>query len=543
VPKRLIEFNGVLFQAIEGAPYLYDYYYIFDQINDGKVNATEHYRTLCAEDLFFLTFFVLKIPCANHPFWIQACRDVNEGPKDRTLDLWGREHGKSTIITIGETIQKCLKSDGACEERCCILSYNKTTAEAFLRSIKSVFEQSSFLKAVYPDILYQKPESESPQWSVETGIVLKRKGFYKEATVEAWGLVDGQPTGRHYTHRVYDDIVTPDLIRTPERLQTVSNAFDISQNLGAEGGTCRVVGTTYHYDDTLCYLKSQKDPIAGGAVWYVREKPSVEPRSFSGKPVFLSEARINLFKMNRLNFASQHLLDPQPAELQKLNPNMLIEMDQTLFPPRLYQFLIIDPAGRKPGKDSWAIGLLGVHPFKDDIGASDVYIKELIVEPMDYQRAMNLIVQMYIRAGRVAKVAIENPANASWDIHLINALKAKGKFVSVEAGTLVLLTHGGRSKDFRIESSLVWPLNNGKIHISTSVPAATREKLKEEMQRFPYWHDDGIDMCAYLYDLIKDYRFPSVEAAGRRIPDRWDRARERQRRAQRENISDKWLYA
>ncbi|MGA2467632.1 MAG: hypothetical protein ABSH06_25210, partial [Thermodesulfobacteriota bacterium] len=58
-----------------------------------------------------------------------------------------------------------------------------------------------------------------------------------------------------------------------------------------------------------------------------------------------------------------------------------------------------------------------------------------------------------------------------------------------------------------IESALAWPLNNGKLHVSKAVPYAYRERLKWEMEKFPFWHDDGLDALSYLYDIIKDFRF------------------------------------
>jgi len=27
------------------------------------------------------------------------------------------------------------------------------------------------------------------------------------------------------------------------------------------------------------------------------------------------------------------------------------------------------------------------------------------------------------------------------------------------------------------------------------------------MEKFPFWHDDGLDALSYLYDIIKDFRF------------------------------------
>ena len=62
-----------------------------------------------------------------------------------------------------------------------------------------------------------------------------------------------------------------------------------------------------------------------------------------------------------------------------------------------------------------------------------------------------------------------------------------------------------------IEAALSWPLNNGKIHYSLSIPAAYLERLKMEMTNFPVWYDDGLNALAYLYDVLKDYAFGMAE--------------------------------
>jgi hypothetical protein len=94
--------------------------------------------------------------------------------------------------------------------------------------------QTSTCKDLFPDVLYKKPQVESPKWSLDSGIIVKRKTNPKEATVEAWGLVDGQPTGKHFSHQVYDDVVTLEsrsrrLTRSPRR----HGAWEMSLNLGS----------------------------------------------------------------------------------------------------------------------------------------------------------------------------------------------------------------------------------------------------------------------------------------------------------------------
>jgi hypothetical protein len=102
----------------------------------------------------------------------------------------------------------------------------KPIAQAFLAQIKGEFETNELLKGVYPDVLYRNPRTLGPdgrpaKWSLERGLTVKRKGNPKEATIEAHGLIDGQPTSRHFQLHIYDDVVTQDYLseeRASERL-------------------------------------------------------------------------------------------------------------------------------------------------------------------------------------------------------------------------------------------------------------------------------------------------------------------------------------
>ena len=78
-------------------------------------------------------------------------------------------------------------------------------------------ESTEKLKALFPDLLWANPQKQAPKWSEDDGIIVKRKGNPKESTVEAWGLVDGQPTSKHYGTRIYNDVVTRESVYTPAR--------------------------------------------------------------------------------------------------------------------------------------------------------------------------------------------------------------------------------------------------------------------------------------------------------------------------------------
>ena len=110
---------------------------------------------------------------------------------------------KSTIITFGYSIFRILNDP---EVTIGIFSHTRPAAKGFLDWIKREFESNALLLECFPDILYANPQKESPRWSLDDGIIVKRQTNPKECTVEAWGLVDSMPTGRHYSERVYDDV-------------------------------------------------------------------------------------------------------------------------------------------------------------------------------------------------------------------------------------------------------------------------------------------------------------------------------------------------
>lgn len=255
----------------------------------------------CRNDLYFLMRYGMDRPFMEHPWFFARCREVEASP-DGHLDLWAREHGKSLTITIGKTIQDILINP---DITIGIFSHTRPIAKSFLRVIKREFENNGKLKEWFPEILYDNPEKQSDKWAEDQGLIVKRKSNPPECTVEAHGLVDGMPTGRHFQLRVYDDVVTGDSVSTPEQMQKTIDALDMSNNLGKIGGVRRMIGTRYKMGD------SYDEYIKRGVV-KPRIYPATENGRADGMPVFFTEEQWDdkIRDMSPAIIASQMLQNP-----------------------------------------------------------------------------------------------------------------------------------------------------------------------------------------------------------------------------------------
>lgn len=488
--------------------YKHNYEAIFRDIANGRLELIPTLRELIKNDLFFIVYFVMEIPTANHPFIVEKCRMVEDGPKSHTLDVWAREHFKSTIITVGETIKEIVNNP---EKTHAIFSFRKSAAEQFLDGIRKTLEKPIMVQC-FPDILYERPDTEAPRWSLQNGIVVKRNSVSRrEATVAAFGLIEGMPIGGHYDRRVYDDIETADLAKNPDQLNLCYSQFEMSDYLGTDGGTKRIIGTYYHHAGPLVRLQNKKD-LEGNLIYTPRVIPGSDDGTASGKPVLVSDARWKELQIGE-HFNQQILCDPTPLVDRSLNSERLQPIERKFVPADIMKFMIIDPAGdqaTQSGDDAWAFGVFGVERDMDEAGASRIFILDLEIAPKRHDEAIEGITRMYMRNGVIQALAVEKVGQSTAEIHIANALRAQNRHVSLDNGSLVILKPQGRKKEDRIVSALQWPLNNSKWFYCNDLADNVILRLIQEMDKFPFWHDDGLDIMSYLYDLMKDYRFSRV---------------------------------
>lgn len=339
-------------------------------------------RWLGLNDRFYLLVRILKRLDVVHPWLYARCREV-ENDTDGYLDLWAREHYKSTIITYAGVIQEILRDPDITVG---IFSHTKPISKAFLKQIKTEFETNEFLKTLYPDILYANPEKDSPGWSIDSGIIVKRKSNPKECTIEAHGLTDGMPTSRHFKLLVYDDVVTDSSVNTPEQIQKTTTAWELSDNLGASNaGIVRKwhIGTRYSYADTYQEMMNRGSVVP-------RLYPATDNGQIDGEPVFLKK-EVWLQKVRDQGdetISCQMLQNPLAGKQRMFNVDDLQEYE--LRPETMNVYILVDPArSKKRDSAKTAVVVLGLDY------AMNKYLLDGFNHRMDLRERWERTAQMY----------------------------------------------------------------------------------------------------------------------------------------------------
>lgn len=321
-------------------------------------------RLVACNDRFFLLTVLLNRRDAIHPWLYDRCREVEARP-DGYLDLWARFHFKSTIITFAGCIQEALADP---EIRIGIFSNTKSISSKFLQQIKNELESNERLKALFSDVLWANPAKEAPSWSVDGGLVFKRKGNPKEATIEAHGLIDAMPTGRHFPLRVFDDVITEKNVTNPEQIQRATVAVEMADNLGdLTSNRAWFIGTRYHFGDT--YGQLLKNEVVKPRIWPATKDGTLDgtKKDRNGNEVsnlwlLTPERWKDVVRNQRSTLAAQMLQNPLAGQENLFKAEWL--QPYWVRPSMLRVYILGDPSlGIHASSDRTAIAVIGIDPL------------------------------------------------------------------------------------------------------------------------------------------------------------------------------------
>ena len=462
---------------------------------------TDAMRALCTEDLFFLLTRGCKRLDINHD-WLYECAREVEAASDGYLDLWAREHYKSTLITFGLSIRDILKDPD--NTTIGIFSHTRPIAKAFLEQIKRELENNTFLKALFSDVLYEKPQTEAPKWSLDSGIIVKRSSNPKEATIEAWGLVDGQPTSKHFSLLVYDDVVTKESVTNPDQIKKTTEAWELSLSLGAQGGKKRYIGTRYHQNDTYRTMMDR------GSV-EPRIKPARQGGKIDGAPVFMSEELLQEKRRDfgPYTFGSQMLQDPVADKAMGFKEEWLKHYTSKPDTSEMNIYILVDPAhAKKKNSDYTVIEVIGLSTD------NNYYLIDALRDRLNLtERAERLFA--FHRKYKPIKVGYEQYGMQSDIEHFKYEMEHRNyRFDITPLG-------GKASKTDRIKK-LVPIFEQGRMWMPKSLPYTDYEGrycdyielfINDEYMAFPVsTHDDMLDCRARIVDPGLGAEFPEEQS-------------------------------
>lgn len=200
-----------------------------------------------------------------------------------TLDLAPRGFGKSTVGDVDYCITKILRDP---DIRIMIGSKTQTQAQAFLKEVRTHFEQNEDLIRIFGDWKTSKDNI----WNDREFTVNKRKVIKKEATLTALGA-SGAVISKHFDIIIGDDLVGLENARTEKQRANLKEWFYSSLFPTLEpDGEIHILGTRYNPLDLYEDLIKSKSYV-------VNIQQAI--RTVGGKKVSLWESKFTLESWSR----------------------------------------------------------------------------------------------------------------------------------------------------------------------------------------------------------------------------------------------------
>lgn len=501
--------------------YRYNYSEIFGKLSRLKNNASGRrkkmavYRQLCRTDLFFLAYFGLGLHFIHSNYnvakwYVDRCNEIDDGPDTNTLDLWFREGGKSVLNTLVRGLRELLRAP---EYSLGIMCYSRDLAKDFLKSYMSVMEDpDTMVIKWFPEIFWTNPKKEAPSWSLENGLTLKSHGGQKESSIEGWGLVTGQPTGRHFNVLVFDDLITNDMKDSPTQLAKAADNFRMSGNLGSSINTPLkqwVSGTRYDYSDLYGEMIEGREKGTEYTDWISRIWPGEQ--EIGGETIYhcFDEAYYAKKRddMGSSVYASQVLqnpIDPKAQFFKRQFASYWTAPDHQVD----YTVTFCDPAGWEEHNKGDNTAIITVQRDLEGF----YYIRTADAERM---RPSVTLDRIYEEAAKFQpnRIGVEGEKYGK-------SLLDRHETEMADRGALRIeeIKHRNSSKDTRIQSlQPLWEQRRLKMH-----PSMTQ--LRDEFFRYPGWRrKDLIDALAYAISMFPPMK--SKNKKRRRRPHQVSRSR------------------
>lgn len=443
-------------------------------------------------ELFLFNRFVLNVEENQKelaPFHKELCQFIEEERHKKKLVLIPRGHLKSTLVTIGYSVQQIEKNPNI---RILILNATWQLAVDFLTEIKRHLKQNNRLKELYGDVL----AVEAPEWAQDRITLHRKDTNIKGPTVWASGI-DANLTGSHPDLIIMDDVVSRNNTQTREQVDKVILGYKDALDLLEPGGQLIVIGTRWTESDFYSWILDSENNIKKD--FNIMIKKSYEGNldtgenfqalwvdKFNRKELFTRKQQKGIYE-----FSAQYQNDPVPAEDADFKREWFRYYDiEEYRNVRMNSYMTIDPAiSLKKEADFSAIGVYGVDQF------ANIFVKDLMRGHWKPSQLIDAIFMMW-ELWHPNGIILETIAyQKSLSYALQDEMRTRNRHLPI-----IEQNYHDKSKDIRIRGLQPLYMNKKVYH---------RKELKltpffeEELLTFPRGrNDDMIDTFAMALDFL-----------------------------------------
>ena len=424
------------------------------------------------------------------PFHKEMCSFIDKNPKRFKLVLVPRGHLKSSLVTIGKSLQWMYQDPSV---RILIANATYKMATTFVGQIERNLKFNQKLIEKFGCI------ADNPvNWTSDTITLEAAKEAHgkKEATLTGFGM-GGNLVSQHYDKIILDDIVNRDSINTRDQIEKsilfLKDIFDLLE----PGGELIILGTRWHDEDLYGWIMNKDNDVISSFDVYMCPAFTGNLRDVNNFQAIWPEKfnRNVLEKLYRekgpYEFSCQYLNDPVPDEDATFQRKWFHYYDETELKGRpLNKFTTVDPAiSLLKEADYTSIVTVGVDHFHN------WYILDIFRDRVTPQQLIN---QLYITYERwhPIEMGIENVAFQKVLQYSLNEEgRKRRKYLPI-----VEVKPEMRTKDERIRGLQPLYANGTIFHYKEMV---YNSYLEDELTRFPRGqHDDIVDALSYMKDIV-----------------------------------------
>lgn len=408
------------------------------------------------------------------------------------IDLAARFHAKSLSITYAGTIQDILQNPELTHG---IFSYKRALAKGFLNQIKRELEENAVLKDLFPDIFYDDPRRQSPKWSENEGLVVKRRGNPKECSVMAMGLIDSQLTGVHFHRLRLDDAIEKEAAGSQYMMEKAEEGIRLALGgLGTHDKKVSGAGTRWKIGDAYQNLEK-------AGLFKLRVTSPTEDGKRDGKPLYLTGEEWGQAKLDFsvYQFSCLMLNNPVADSAKNFKFEWLQWYDKLGDGWRkMNRYILVDPANeKKKDSDYTAMVVIGI------AADNHYYLLDAVHDRLSLPERIDKLKQLYLK-WKPKRIGYEKYGKDA-DIQAIKMVMEQDML------NPPIVEVGGRvSKQDRIEG-LMPICQQSRLHLPKKLIYTDWEGLnKDVIDYFINWeylafpngqHDDILDAMARINDV------------------------------------------